>query len=97
VSAREVVTALIARHVVASGRVQGVFFRDCARREAGLLGVMGWVRNRSDGSVEAHLEGPPDAVAQLVLWWRRGPPHATVDELLVTEAEPAGFDRFTVR
>lgn len=90
-------TTLIARHVVASGRVQGVFFRDCARREARRLGVAGWVRNRADGSVEAHLEGAPDAVAQLVLWWRSGPPHATVDELLVTEAEPAGLDRFTVR
>jgi acylphosphatase len=88
---------VIARNVVASGRVQGVFFRDCARREAGRRGVTGWVRNRPDGRVEAHLEGPPDAVAQLVLWWRHGPRHATVDELLVTEAEPAGFDRFTVR
>jgi acylphosphatase len=88
---------VIARHVVVSGRVQGVFFRDCARREAGRLGVAGWVRNRADGRVEAHLEGTPDAVAQLVLWWRRGPPHATVEELLVTEVEPAGFDGFTIR
>jgi acylphosphatase len=88
---------VIARHVVVSGRVQGVFFRDCARREAGRLGVAGWVRNRADGRVEAHLEGTPDAVAQLVLWWRRGPPHATVDELLVTEVEPTGFDGFTIR
>jgi acylphosphatase len=88
---------VIARHVVVCGRVQGVFFRDSARREAQRLGVTGWVRNRSDGRVEARLEGPPDAVAQLVLWWRRGPPHATVHELLVTEAEPAGFDGFTIR
>jgi acylphosphatase len=88
---------VIARHVVVCGRVQGVYFRDCARREAGRLGVAGWVRNRADGRVEAHLEGTPDAVAQLVLWWRRGPPHATVEELLVTEVEPAGFDGFTIR
>lgn len=90
-------TASIARDVVVCGRVQGVFFRDCARREAGRLGVTGWVRNRSDGSVQAHLEGQPDAVAQLELWWRSGPRHAAVHELRVTEAEPAGFDRFTVR
>lgn len=88
---------MIARNVVASGRVQGVFFRDCAQREAERLGVTGWVRNRSDGRVGAHLEGSSDAVAQLVLWWRSGPRHATVHELLVTEAEPANFDRFSVR
>ncbi|MEJ7798192.1 MAG: acylphosphatase [Solirubrobacteraceae bacterium] len=88
---------LIARRVVVSGNVQGVFFRDCARREASRLGVMGWVCNRPDGSVEAHLEGSHDAVAQLVLWCRSGPRHATVEGLAVTEVQPAGFDGFAVR
>lgn len=88
---------MIARHVVVCGRVQGVFFRDCARREAGRLGVAGWVRNRADGRVEAHLEGPPDALAQLVRWFREGPRHALVDDLRVTEVEPEGFDRFAIR
>ena len=90
-------TAAIARLVVVSGDVQGVFFRDCTRREARRLGVAGWVRNRADGSVEAHLEGPPDAIAELVLWCRSGPRHATVEDLHVTHAEPEGFDGFTVR
>ncbi|MEA2190438.1 MAG: acylphosphatase [Solirubrobacteraceae bacterium] len=90
-------SATIARTVVVSGDVQGVFFRDCARREARRLGVAGWVRNRADGSVEAHVEGPPDAVAELVLWCRTGPRHATVEDLRVTTAEPAGFDGFSVR
>jgi len=90
-------TATIARTVVVSGDVQGVFFRDCTRREARRLGVAGWVRNRADGSVEAHLEGPPDAVAELVLWCRTGPRHARVEDLLVTQAEPEGFDAFSVR
>lgn len=87
----------IARSVVASGDVQGVFFRDSARREALSLGVVGWVRNRADGRVEAHLEGPPDAVAQLVQWFREGPRHALVEDLRVTEVEPEGFDRFAIR
>jgi acylphosphatase len=87
----------IARNVVASGDVQGVFFRDSVRREARRLGVVGWVRNRADGRVEAHLEGPPDALAQLVRWFREGPRHALVDDLRVTEVEPEGFDRFAIR
>ena len=87
----------IARNVVVSGDVQGVFFRDCARREARRLGVSGWIRNRADGCVEAHFEGPPDAVAELVRWCGDGPRHATVKDVQVDEAEPAGCDGFAVR
>ena len=87
----------IARNVVVSGRVQGVFFRDCARREADRLGVTGWVRNRPDGTVQVHAEGPAEAVAELVLWCREGPRHATVEDLRVTEAEPEGHARFEIR
>jgi acylphosphatase len=54
------------RRVVVHGRVQGVFFRDTAAREARARGVAGWVRNRGDGTVEAVFEGAPDAVAALV-------------------------------
>lgn len=87
----------IARNLVVSGDVQGVFFRDRTRREAGRLGVTGWVRNCPDGTVQAHLEGTPDAVAALVLWAREGPRHADVDELRVSEVEPLGCERFEVR
>ncbi len=87
----------IARNAVVTGNVQGVFFRDCTRREARRLGVTGWVRNRPDSRVEAHLEGPPGAVAELVRWCRSGPRHAEVVDLQVTDAEPAGFDHFAIR
>jgi acylphosphatase len=90
-------TDLVAREVVVCGRVQGVFFRDCTRREARRLGIGGWVRNRPDGKVEAHVEGTPDAVEQLVAWCRSGPRHADVDDVVVSEVEPEGFDRFDVR
>jgi acylphosphatase len=90
-------SAPVARNVVVSGDVQGVFFRDSARREARRLGVSGWVRNRPDGRVEAHLEGPADAVAELVLWCRNGPRHASVEDLEVTEAEVEGSAGFVVR
>jgi acylphosphatase len=87
----------IARRVVVSGEVQGVFFRDSAHREANALGVTGWVRNRPDGRVEAFFEGAPDAVARLVRWCEDGPRHATVDDVQVSEAQPAGHDRFAIR
>lgn len=88
---------VVARRIAASGRVQGVFFRDSTRREAIRLGVTGWVRNCPDGTVEAHIEGAPDAVAALVRWAREGPRHADVDDLRVDEAEIEDCGRFVVR
>jgi acylphosphatase len=86
----------IARNVVVSGDVQGVFFRDSARREARRLGVSGWIRNRADGCVEAHFEGSADAVGELVRWCNEGPRHATVEDVKVSDAEPEGSDRFRI-
>jgi len=88
---------MVARRIVAKGHVQGVFFRDCTRREAARLGVTGWVRNCPDGTVEAHVEGPPTAVAALVRWCREGPRHADVRELHTSEIEPQGCARFEIR
>jgi acylphosphatase len=65
------------------GRVQGVGFRDALRHEARRLGVNGWVRNRSDGSVEALAQGAPGAVEALVSWARRGPPGSRVEGVQV--------------
>ena len=90
-------SARIARKVVICGRVQGVFFRGTMRREAKRHGVGGWVRNGPDGTVQAHLEGPPDAVAEVVLWCRTGPRGADVEDLRVTVAEPEGVEGFSVR
>jgi acylphosphatase len=87
----------VARRVVVSGHVQGVFFRDQTRRTAHRHGVAGWVRNCADGTVEAHLEGPAEAVAEVVRWCRQGPRHATVYELRVRDAEPEGLGGFQIR
>ena len=67
------------------GRVQGVFYRDSAQREAQRMELRGWVRNRSDGSVEAVAQGPPERVAALIDWCHEGPPLAQVAEVAVTE------------
>jgi acylphosphatase len=71
-------------HVVISGRVQGVFFRHEAAKRARRSSVGGWIRNRSDGQVEALFEGPDQEVESMVEWCRTGPPHARVDEIEVT-------------
>jgi acylphosphatase len=77
-----------------SGRVQGVGFRYSMAEVAHRLGVAGWVRNRLDGSVEARLEGDPQAMAQLKLWARRGPPAALVDGLTVDTVPDEGLQGF---
>lgn len=80
---------MVSRQIRVKGRVQGVGFRYALRREAERAGVRGWVRNRSDGSVEALLRGEAAAVARVVDWARHGPPAARVDTLQESEAEPS--------
>src|SRR3977135_519165 len=63
----------MAKHLVISGGVGGVGFRYSMRDEAEGLGVTGWVRNRRDGTVEAVIDGAPDAVEGILAWARRGP------------------------
>ena len=89
---------MAARRLRIRGRVQGVGFRDALCSEARRLGVLGWVRNRRDGSVEALLSGSPEAVAALTSWARRGPPAAqvrlvAVEELPEADPVPRGFER----
>ncbi len=88
---------MIRRRVVALGHVQGVFFRETARRRALALGVAGWIRNNSDGSVEAAFEGAEDAVERLVEFCREGPRGARVEWVDVIAEEPEGLSGFDVR
>jgi acylphosphatase len=75
--------------VLVSGRVQGVFFRHTCAREATAAGLTGSVRNRSDGEVEAVLQGPKAAVEAVIAWCREGPPGARVDDVRVSWEPPA--------
>jgi acylphosphatase len=92
-----VTVARIAKSVRVTGLVQGVFFRAWTREHADALGVTGWVRNCSDGSVEAHVEGVDAAVKQLVALLRRGPPSAQVEDVNLADATLSNFSRFEVR
>jgi acylphosphatase len=65
--------------IIISGRVQGVFFRQAAAEQARILGIMGWVRNLADGSVELVGEGKRRNLELLLAWTHKGPPHARVD------------------
>jgi acylphosphatase len=87
---------VIRRRVVVYGFVQGVFFRDSVRRHATTAGVTGWVRNTSEGTVEAVFEGEPSAVEQLVRFSREGPRGARVDRVEVHVEEPEGADVFRI-
>ena len=77
-----------------SGRVQGVWYRGWTCEQARLLGLDGWVRNRSDGSVDALFAGPPDVIASVVARCREGPPAARVTDVVQAPGEdpgPVGF------
>jgi acylphosphatase len=88
----------VRRRIVVHGRVQGVFFRDSARRRAQAAGVSGWVRNRGDGTVEAVLEGPAGAVDRVLAFFRDGPARAEVTDVRISnEEEPEGLAGFEIR
>lgn len=77
-----------AKHLVITGRVQGVGFRDWMMRLARSLGVSGWVRNCTDGTVEALVAGEAAAVEELLRACRRGPPLAQVTRIAEQLADP---------
>ncbi|NCP10379.1 MAG: acylphosphatase [Sphingomonadales bacterium] len=85
----------IAQRLTIAGRVQGVGYRLWAQGKARGLGVLGWVRNRQDGSVEILVQGAPDAVEDFILASERGPRGAKIENVIaVPQAvqELAGFE-----
>jgi acylphosphatase len=84
--------------VIVTGRVQGVFFRASAATEAQALGIVGYVRNRADLSVEIVAEADRGRLEQLCDWALVGPPRARVDEIRTEWSTATGeFSGFTIR
>ncbi len=88
----------IRAHVVVSGRVQGVYYRQNAVKQAQKLGLSGWIRNLSDGKVEAVFEGGKENVEKIVNWAKKGPFFSRVSSLKIDWQEYKGeFNNFGVK
>jgi acylphosphatase len=88
---------MIRRRVIVEGHVQGVFFRQSCQRKAIAMGIAGWIRNNSDGTVEAALEGDPDDVERIVSWMRVGPTGAVVTGVKISDEDLLGEHTFRIR
>ncbi len=86
-----------ARRFVVHGHVQGVFFRDGVRRQATTVGATGWIVNRPDGAVEAHVEGSAQAVAHVAAFLHKGPRGAHVERVQEADAPAANVAGFEIR
>ena len=85
-------------HLIVSGHVQGVFFRQSTKNIARTIGLQGWVRNRSDGTVEIVAEGALEDVDRLVEWCEKGPETARVERVDRVDEAPVGLpEGFYVR
>lgn len=86
---------MLARHVIVSGRVQGVFFRAWTKEQADRLGIDGWVRNRADGSVEAVISGSESQIHEMLALLDEGSPPSEVEHIAETiwnDAVAPGFE-----
>ena len=86
------------RHILVSGRVQGVWFRASTMAQAEAIGLVGWVRNLPDSRVEIVAEGSAESLGELIQWCWKGPSFARVTDVEVSSPEASGeFSEFGVR
>ncbi|OGI41662.1 MAG: hypothetical protein A2150_02920 [Candidatus Muproteobacteria bacterium RBG_16_64_11] len=90
-------TQPVCKRFVVTGRVQGVFYRGAAQDGARRLGLNGWVRNCSDGSVELVACGEARALDELEAWLWRGPSQARVENVVQETVAPQTFSGFELR
>lgn len=84
-------------HILIFGQVQGVSFRYFATREANLLGITGWVRNKPDGSVEIEVEGKQEDLKDFIKWCYNGPEGAIIEDIKEEWKIYKGeFDKFEI-
>jgi acylphosphatase len=83
-------------HLLISGKVQGVFFRESARKLAEQSRIKGWIKNRNDEKVEALISGDENDVNDFVSWCHTGPERAEVTEVIVSQQPETSFEKFKV-
>jgi acylphosphatase len=88
---------VITKHLIIKGHVQGVSYRAWLQNEAKSLDIDGWVRNRSDGSVEALIHGPEDCIQKLIEQAHEGPFLAKVATIISTDGRFDGSTSFDIR
>lgn len=86
---------IVTLHLIIHGRVQGVCFRDSLRREAQKLSLTGWVRNCTNGTVEATIQGKSCDVNTMVNWAQHGPELAQV-ERVDSEVAVGDYKNFSI-
>ena len=87
---------LSTKYLMISGRVQGVSYRRSFEKKANKLSVKGWVRNKSDGTVEAEIQGQQEVIEALIAWAHTGPLFARVDHVQIEEIEREVYPEFNI-
>lgn len=82
--------------ILITGIVQGVFYRATAKKEAKLLGITGWIRNTSEGNVEAIVTGEPSQLQKFKEWCNKGPDNAKVESVVTKEIQDLKFADFII-
>ena len=85
-----------ATNIIVHGRVQGVWFRAGTKEKADQLGLLGWVKNRPDGTVEIHTEGEKQLLDKFITWCRIGTPAADVTSLDIDEVMVQEYKSFDI-
>ena len=88
---------LMSVHLIAHGKVQGVWYRAGTREQALQLGLSGWAKNCPDGTVEIHAEGEKEILELFINWCRKGPPAAQVSSLDIEWVESQAMTAFDIR
>jgi acylphosphatase len=83
-------------HLLISGKVQGVFFRQTATRMAERFNVKGWIKNRPDSKVEALITGASDDIKNFINWCKVGPEKANVENVAISKKPEIIFKKFEV-
>ena len=84
-------------HLIISGKVQGVFFRDSTRKKANELGIAGYARNLSNGNVEVAAQGSEEKIKELIKFIKNNPGYSKVKEVKLKHKELEKFDGFEIK